>query len=575
MTVVPFFYHILGDFNYVPLQRVNPRVLRKFLKNYPDPEEAEWVVNGFTNGFPLGIDPERRPEPREPCLNSAVAQAKPDELRKLVQKELDLGHMLGPFDKPPLPNMVYSPLHLVPKAGNPDEYRLIHNPAFPYTEQSVNKSIPKDESSVHYHYIDELIEMAMDLGENIWGCRVDFSHAFRNLGVCLADLALLGFTLDGKYYLNSSVPFGAASSCQIFERVATVLQWIVTSETGWKWISHYLDDFPMLAKSKAALKIQIQKYYDLMKQIGMPVAEKKTLGPTHLLEYLGLLLNLINHTLQIPEEKRLKNIKRIDKMLDVHRSRKNTTIKKIQKLAGSLNFICAAIPAGKVFIADLYKLTRAPTGEPKPASHHRRIPKSVYEDLLVFRTFLVECAQEKYRSIPFLVKQKRFNEELQLFADASGAKANGFGCVYKNQWAWGTWAHTTIFNEITPNIALLELFAIVVAVEIWAPQLAGKAIVLRSDNTATVACINSMKSEIPACQRLLKHMSLNCLHYQLFFKAVHVKGVENTLSDLLSRGKLRAFREALPSAEARPCHLPAALWPPVWSPSEMRPAPRN
>ena len=186
-------YRILGDFNYVPLQRVNPRVLRKFLKDYPDPEEAEWVVNGFTNGFPLGIDPERRPEPREPCLNSAAAQAKSEELRKLVQKELDLGHMLGPFDEPPLPNMVYSPLHLVPKAGNPDEYRLIHNLAFPYTEQSVNKSIPKEESSVHYHYIDELIEMAIDLGENIWGCRVDFSHAFRNLGVCLADLALLGF----------------------------------------------------------------------------------------------------------------------------------------------------------------------------------------------------------------------------------------------------------------------------------------------------------------------------------------------------------------------------------------------
>ena len=230
--------------------------------------------------------------------------------------------------------------------------------------------------------------------------------------------------------------------------------------------------------------------------------------------------------------------------LEVHRSRKNTIIKKIQKLAGSLNFRCAAIPVDKVFIANLYKLTRTPAGEPKQASHHRRIPKSVYEDLLVFRTFLVECAQEKYRSIPFLVKQKYFNEELQLFADASGARLNGFGCVYRNKWAWGTWAHTTIFNQITPNIALLELFAIVVAVEIWAPQLAGKAIVLRSDNTATVAYINTMKSEIPACQKLLKHMSLNCLHYQLFFKVVHVRGVENTLSDLLSRGKQSLLRSA-------------------------------
>ena len=159
--------------------------------------------------------------------------------------------------------------------------------------------------------------------------------------------------------------------------------------------------------------------------------------------------------------------------------------------------------------------------------------------------------------------------QLQLFADASGARLNGFGCVYKDEWAWGTWAHTTIFNQITPNIALLELFAIVVAVEIWAPQLAGKTIVLRSDNTATVACINTMKSEIPACQRLLKHMSLNCLHYQLFFKAVHVRGVENTLSNLLSKGKLRAFREVHLSAAAHPRQLPVALWPPTWSRSEM------
>ena len=363
----------------------------------------EWVINGFTNGFPLGIDPDKRPEPRESCPNSDVVRSKPYVLRKLVQKELDLGHMLGPFDEPPLPDMVYSPLHLVPKAGNLDKYRLIHNLAFPYTEQSVNKSIPKEESSVTYHYIDELIEMALTLGENIWGCRVDFSHAFRNLGICLADLALLGFTLDGKYYLNSSVPFRAASSCQIFERVATVMQWIITSEMGWRWISHYLDDFPMLAKSKPALKQQIQKYYDLMKRIGMPVAEKKMLGLIQLLKYLGLLLNLINLMLQIPDDKWLKNIKCIDKMLEVHRSRKNTMVKKIQKLAGSLNFICAAIPAGRVFIADLFKLTRMPTGEPKKASHHRRIPKSVYEDLLVFRTFLVKCTQEKYRSIPFLV----------------------------------------------------------------------------------------------------------------------------------------------------------------------------
>ena len=130
----------LGEFHYTPLQRVKPQVLRELLKDYPDQHEVEWVINGFTNGFPLGIDPDKRPEPRESCPNSDVARSKPYVLRKLVQKELDLGHMLGPFDEPPLPDMVYSPLHLVRKAGNLDEYRLIHNLAFPYTDKVSTKA---------------------------------------------------------------------------------------------------------------------------------------------------------------------------------------------------------------------------------------------------------------------------------------------------------------------------------------------------------------------------------------------------------------------------------------------------
>ena len=97
--------------------------------------------------------------------------------------------------------------------------------------------------------------------------------AFRNVPMAKEDLRFLGFTWKGKYYINSSMAFGSASSCKIFERIASVLQWIVTDRTAWEWISHYLDDFPMLGKSKQALQKQIEDYMALMHMIGMPVAE--------------------------------------------------------------------------------------------------------------------------------------------------------------------------------------------------------------------------------------------------------------------------------------------------------------
>ena len=203
-----------------------------------------------------------------------------------------------------------------------------------------------------------------------------------------------------------------------------------------------------------------------MKQIGMPVADHKTIGPTQFPTYLGLLLNLVNMTLQIPEYKRVKNLERIQKLIEVHHSRKQTTVKKIQKLAGSLNFLCAAVPARKVFLRSLYRLTRSPDGKTHP-SHHRRILKEVYEDMLIFKTFLQDCGKEEFCSIPFLIKKDVYNHKLQLFANSSGATDKGFGCVFQNQWAYSAWGQTNLVsNDFSPNIALLELFAIVVAVKI-------------------------------------------------------------------------------------------------------------
>ena len=143
-----------------------------------------------------------------------------------------LGHLLGPFDDPPFEQMVFSPINIVPKAGSVNKYRLIHNLKFPYNDQSVNSCIPKENSTVKYHHIDEVIEMALAIGTCVKGARCDIEAAFCHQSMHFSQLFLLGFTFNGKYYINSSLPFGAASSCQIFEKVACALQWIITDQTG-------------------------------------------------------------------------------------------------------------------------------------------------------------------------------------------------------------------------------------------------------------------------------------------------------------------------------------------------------
>ena len=177
-----------------------------------------------------------------------------------MDEEISKGHMMGPFDEPPLPDMVFLPINLVLKPDG--SHRLIHDLAHPYNGvNSVNVCIPQSNSYVQYHYIDKVIDMALHIGSSAIVTRVDFLHAFRNLSVHLVDLGVLGFTLDGKYYINTSVPFGAASSCLIFEKVASLIEWIVANETSRETPSHYLDDFLLLARSMIEAQKFLQEYH--------------------------------------------------------------------------------------------------------------------------------------------------------------------------------------------------------------------------------------------------------------------------------------------------------------------------
>ena len=543
---------------------MNWKVLERLSQDHPDRSLVDFVVNGFKEGFRLGMD--RSPEPRGPCKNSAKVRQHPEVTQALVDEEVAKGHILGPFDEQPLPDMWFSPLNIVPKSGNPGRWRLIHDLAYPYDGvNSVNNCIPAHNAKVNYQHIDDVIDIAISLGTRTMGARVDISHAFRNLGMHPSSLKFLGFTLNGKYYINSSLPFGAASSCYIFEKVATLIQWIVSHETKRKEISHYLDDFPLLGTSWADTKKFIFQFTHIVTKIGLPIAEDKTIGPTACLEYLGMLLDFKNQVLAIPEKKRIKCIELITEIITAYRSRKTVRVKRIQKLAGHLNFICQAVPAGRTFMCGLYSLLAPVHGEKVKTGHHRRINMEMHDDLVMFLNFLDEMHPRFERTIPFLIHRDLQDFQVEFFADASGAPSLGLGCIYGNHWAQGLWSETTLFKEHTPNIALLELLAITLAFELWAPALARSCITLKSDNQATVFWLTRKNCHIQAGMDLLRHLTKTCLLFQVYVRAEYLNTKINRKADLVSRNQIETLLQDYPGMDRNPTSLPATLWPPTWS----------
>lgn len=269
---------------------------------------------------------------------------------QVVSKEVAIKQFLGPYSTPPLPNLFYSPLNLVPKAGNPGEFRLIHNLAEPHNGTSINDCIPGKAAEVQCTPFDDVVHLANFHSTSAWAAHMDIASTFHNLPIYKDDLSVLAVTLQNKIYINSAVTFGSHSSCQLFEKFATLLNWILNNHALRNTSSHYLDDFFLIKCSEERLLALMSIFSKTCEQIGIPLAHEKTLGPAQQIDYLGLRLDLINQTIGIPGEKLTKASLHIEKLWKQAECHSNATVQEIQKPAGLLQFLCKAVPAGRPFL---------------------------------------------------------------------------------------------------------------------------------------------------------------------------------------------------------------------------------
>ena len=100
----------------------------------------------------------------------------------------------------------------------------------------------------------------------------------------------------------------------------------------------------------------------------------------------------------------------------------------------------------------------------------------------------------------------------------------GFGGVVGTQWFAIRWSDDWLSYHIT----LKECFPFVVAIEIWGNQLRNKRVTFFTDNIAVVYIINKHTSKHKLIMKLVHRFVLLILKYNIFFKASHIAGINNT-----------------------------------------------
>ena len=171
-------------------------------------------------------------------LQSAFSQ--PSILDNALVTECSLNRVLGPFDSPPLPNFRCSGLGLVPKQDG--GWRTIYHLSAPLGK-SINDFINPDTYNLTYCSVDDAFAIVNLLGPGTLLSKIDLKKAYRLIPVRRADWNLLGICWQGKYYIDTCLPFGLRSAPYIFNRLATAIHWILQNNYNVQFILHYLDDF--------------------------------------------------------------------------------------------------------------------------------------------------------------------------------------------------------------------------------------------------------------------------------------------------------------------------------------------
>lgn len=521
---------------------INKETLEQFLHSYLH-KDAEILHDGFNNGFSLHYS---GPIVSRVAGNLKSAEQNPEVVKAKLDKEVEAGRFAGPFDTKPFKNFIVSPIGIVPKKQL-GEFRLIHHLSYPEGD-SINSHIDRKYCTVSYTSFDAAIQMIQELGRNCKLFKMDIKNAFRLLPISPSDYNLLGIHFNKNFYFDKALPFGAAISCQTFEKFASFLEFVVTRKLTSGRLIHYLDDFLGGDRSIEACSTVMAIFNNTMCQLGVPLALEKTEGPTEVLVFLGLELDSVKMEVRIPLAKIEELVSKIKEML----SKSKAKVKDIQSLIGSLNFCCRAIPPGRPFCR---RLIDAICGLTIPY-YHVRISLEMRLDLHMWLCFFSE-----YNGISMF--NDRFwssNADVELFTDSAGGKGKGFGVYFKGHWCQGRWPEEWHTRGFTSNITAMELFPILVAITIWGEQLRNKKLKMNCDNQSVVAILSSSTSKSKVVMCIVRELTLLCLKTNILLKGNHWPGHLNGICDALSRFQMERFRRLAPEADTVPTAIPSHVW---------------
>lgn len=85
----------------------------------------------------------------------------------------------------------------------------------------------------------------------------------------------------------------------------------------------------------------------------MPIAQEKTVGPSQVIQFAGIILDSVREQARLPEDK----LQKCRLLLQSFYKRRKVSLRELHSLLGLLNFTCSVIVRGRPFLCRMIDLT--------------------------------------------------------------------------------------------------------------------------------------------------------------------------------------------------------------------------
>jgi hypothetical protein len=353
------------------------------------------------------------------------------------------------------------------------------------------------------------------LRQGDWTISIDLSDAYLHIPMHPTSWKYLRFVLGTRVFEFRALPFGLSPAPYVFTRVMATI-----SQAAHKRMLHlflYLDDSLLRSQYRQKLLLQLPILTGLFDSLGYLRNDKKSsLVPAQLFTFLGVFYDLVQALARIPEDRWTKIVHTIPLL----QSRRMSPARDWCVLIGLLTSAQNYVRLGRL--------------------HVRRLQIHL-NDFWVPRTdlgVLIPMSQECWDQLNWWLNRDHVmagvpihlaEPTVHLFTDAS---SQGWGAHLDNRLMSGLWSP----QDKLLHINILEMKAVLLAVQQSATLLLNQSILVSTDNSTVVSYINKQGgTHSRSLFLLVEELLLLVEDLGSMLMAKHIPGARNVLADQLSR----------------------------------------